>query len=611
MAATSQPSMENIEQRRLQLEENVAKLSKALEHWSTWEVEYAMLKEELEKADSPSAADMVEIGRELRGSLVNQKEVEELLGKDLKTERPANQVIDMISRRIDYVQKNRSTVEKQLEKAEKQLDGVSILTDPGLTNEEGLPMMDIEEELDENDEVKSSSVSQPGRVAPELMDALRKAGVYKSEQKKPETKTSESATATSSTPDKPASSTGSPSKTLSSKSTNGSQAAPAETKSEAAAEPSKKKKSVAFAEEVDVKTFEKPEKPQKPDFVSDPSQIDLRAWNLKPGSRVYELKDDEEISATHVIPADESAEDAELRRDMLQYGLEEVGQVVGEMDLGDDDEFDDEYDEDSEDDEDDEDDEEDEHGRSTRPYLTDEYRQQMAELEKKLNAQMMENVGPRPDLHPLAEVADDVRSLRIRKDGEFDETMGPTEELPTKAGTDKRVSFADAPADAESSQSVGDQQDSSLPPAPTIADTIVERTDAPSQPPSAPSKPSKVSRFKSSRASANQPPPILPNPPMPEPPSMPTGPKGRTLASTVVEHTPDTIENHAPDEFDPVVLNREITTEYHKMRNKMIQQQGGFKETEAEADDPLMEERDGKPKKVSRFLAARLKADGL
>ncbi|CAI6332234.1 unnamed protein product [Periconia digitata] len=594
MATVSQPSMESIEQRRLQLEENVAKLSKALEHWSTWEVEYAMLKEELEKADSPSTADMIQIGHEISGSLVNEKEVQALIGKDLNTNRTANQVVDMISRRIDYVQQNRSTVEKQLEKAERQLEGVSILADPGLTNEEGLPMMDIEEELDENDEVKSSSVSQPGKVAPELMDVLRKAGVYKAEQKN---NTNDPA-ATTPTKSQPSRSTGSPSAISSiTKAAANKDNLTLQALSQTATGSSTKKKSVAFADDVDVKTFEK----QRPESPTDQKKNDLRAWNLKPGSRVYELGDDEEVSATHVIPEDETMEESELRRDMLQYGLEEVGQVVGEMDLDDEEDFDDDED-DSEDSE-----EEDEHGRSTRSELTDAYRQQMAELEKKLNARMVENVGPRPDLHPLADVADDVRSLRIRKDSEFDESMSKPEAGPVEKAEEKRVSFADT-ADGVQQPAV------SSPPAPTIADTIVERSTGSPQPPSAPSapsKPAKVSRFKSARTASTQAPHVLPNPPTPEPPAIPAGPTGRTLSNTVIEHTPDTFAHRAPDEFDPNVLNREITTEYHKMRNKMIQQQGGFKETEEEANNPLMEERDGKPKKVSRFMAARLKAEGL
>lgn len=59
------------------------------------------------------------------------------------------------------------------------------------------------------------------------------------------------------------------------------------------------------------------------------------------------------------------------------------------------------------------------------------------------------------------------------------------------------------------------------------------------------------------------------------------------------------------------MINREVQTQYHKMRNRMIQQQGGFAETEEDVEDPIMEERGGMPKKVSRFKAAKLKAAGL
>jgi unconventional prefoldin RPB5 interactor 1 len=42
----------------------------------------------------------------------------------------------------------------------------------------------------------------------------------------------------------------------------------------------------------------------------------------------------------------------------------------------------------------------------------------------------------------------------------------------------------------------------------------------------------------------------------------------------------------------------------------MIKQQGGFKSTDEEEEElgGLMEEKDGKVKKVSRFMAARLKS---
>lgn len=39
--------LEQLETRRLELEENVAKLRKTLQHWRTWDLEYEGLKEEL------------------------------------------------------------------------------------------------------------------------------------------------------------------------------------------------------------------------------------------------------------------------------------------------------------------------------------------------------------------------------------------------------------------------------------------------------------------------------------------------------------------------------------------------------------------------------------
>ena len=44
-------SVELVEVRRVQLEENVAKLRKDLQHWRTWDAEYEGLKEELMAVD--------------------------------------------------------------------------------------------------------------------------------------------------------------------------------------------------------------------------------------------------------------------------------------------------------------------------------------------------------------------------------------------------------------------------------------------------------------------------------------------------------------------------------------------------------------------------------
>ncbi|KAF1964763.1 hypothetical protein BU23DRAFT_561646 [Bimuria novae-zelandiae CBS 107.79] len=604
MTTTAQQNIKGIGSRRLRLEETAVKLRKALDHWSTWEMEYQMLKEELQAAGSPSPAQMVEIGREMQGKLVNEKEVNELLGKDAQ-KRSANQVIDMISRRLDYVQQNRESIEKQFDKAEKQLEGFEMLTDQGLEAEEGLPMMDIEERLDEDDNVISSNVSQPGKVAPELVEALRKAGINKSEQKNvkdvedsddetsapsaPSPSTSASVATASPVPKEP------PTVKVSDAPSAAVTDSPPKSEPKASATP---KKSVSFANDVQVEIFEKPKT----------LQDDLNNWNLKPGAKVYELDEDtDEVLSKAVVPTD-TPEEAALRREMLQYGLNEVNDVVAKLELDDDDdEMDDDYDYDEEYDSE-VSEEEDKYGRSTRRVLSDDYIKEMQELEKKLNARMIKNIGPNSD---LMDKADDARTLRIRKDDEFEQSMSTAASgLTNDDASKKGVRFTDNLDVSEALQSpIAPSVPIKLPP--TVSDTIVERAPSVPQPPSAPLKPAKTSRFKSARASANGPPPILSSPAVPEPPPVPTGPTGRVLATSVAEHSPHPSEPHAPDEFDPVIHNRQVTAEYHKLRNKMISQQGGFKPTEEDEDDPLMEERNGKTKKVSRFKAAKLKAEGL
>jgi unconventional prefoldin RPB5 interactor 1 len=604
MATAAQDSMADVERRRAQLEQNVAKLRQSLREWQTWEFEYEMLKEEIQSAGDPSRSDMIEIGKSLGGTLVTAREVQELLGKG-QTKRAANQVVDMISKRVDYVQQNISSITKQLDSAEKKLAGASVLLEPDLENEEGLPSMDILEELDEGGNVVSSSVSQPGKMAPEIVDALRKAGIQKLE--KEEVNGSKVGDSGKNAP------TDGPSKDANSSTEEAPINGIAQPERNAPL-PASPKKTVSFSEDTKPGSDGKKRTPLEETGYNE----ELADYNFTTGTKVIEVDEyDNEIASYPIIPQGESPEDAALRRQMLQYGLSEVGQVVAEIDL---DGRDDDYSDEDMDEEYDEDYDsnvselEDEHGRSLRREVTDDYRKQMLELEQKLNARMLENVGPRPDAHPLAEYSDDVRTLKVQKADKFDKSV--TEDNPVDtAAPRKGVRFADALeiSPAPQKPKLPEAQPAPAPPAPTITDTIVERTGPTPPPPTmGSSKPTKVSRFKSSRtqptSSAINP---LPVPPVPEPLPVPKGPTGRALASKIVEHESASSEPHIPDECDPVVINREIQTEYHKMRNKMIQKQGGFKPSQEEEDYPLMEEKDGKAKKVSRFRAARLQADGL
>ncbi|OAK96569.1 hypothetical protein IQ06DRAFT_296618 [Phaeosphaeriaceae sp. SRC1lsM3a] len=606
MAASTQDALEGIERRRAQLQQSVDKLRRALTHWTTWEAEYQELADEIKSVDDASPAQIREIAQRLDSTLLDGKEVEELLGKDPHTKRSANQVVDMISRRIDYVQQNSATIEKQLDVAEKHLAGVEVLLDPGVENEEGLPMMDIEEELDEHGNEIGSSVNQTGKAAAEVVEVLRKAGLQKAQSAKQMSAFQPQDDISDSTPVEHASATVEEAQSALKKSIDSTASPQNGLKHDAG--PSKK--SVTFANDAKPAVSS-----QMAALQRDGYNEDLENMNFTRGTKVIELDEDyNEVASYPVIPQGESPEDAELRRQMLQYGLSEVGQVVAELDL---DHPVVEYSDDEDDYDETEDEDEDQYGRSTRPVINDDYRRQMMELEKKLNARMMENVGPQGDSEDLAEHASEIRTLRIRDDEKFDESLGSAKAGPAEANVEpkkKGVRFAENLDISEAPASVQQPSpEASSKPAPAISDTIMERPVTAQVPVSAPIKPAKVSRFKSSRAGVSSRPQVLPTPPMPEPQAVPSGPAGRTLATTVVEHnTPTTMsEPSAPDEFDPVTLNREIQTEYHKARNKFIQQQGGFKPTLEDEESPLVEEKDGQTKKVSRFMAARLKGSGL
>ncbi|RMZ68392.1 udp-galactose transporter like [Pyrenophora seminiperda CCB06] len=591
MAVSTQSALEDIERRRVQLQQNVDQLRKALSHWTTWEAEYEALKEEIEAADDASPSQIREIARGLELTLLNEKEVQELISKNSPSERRANQVVDMISRRIDYVRTSSATIEKNLDAAEKKLAGVDVLLEPGMDNEDGEPMMDIEEELDDEGNEVSSSVNQTGKAAAELVEVLRKAGIQKVELEKRNAtqpqeeslkKTSDTAPVSETVP------TPSSSKSIPTRS------------DDPVPKPSPLKKTVSFAEDVEVESSQSSDDDDDGEEVDDEIEDEKLATLLFPkGARAVELN--------------ESPEDAEMRSQMLQYAMSEAGQVVAELNLDhptaeySDDETDGGYSEyDTEDEED-----EDEYGRSTRPVITEEYRRKMMELERKLGARMMENVGPQTDEPSLEEHMGDIRTMVVKEDDEFDGPLYTSKsEAPSADSQKKGVRFAE---DLDISNAA--KQVQAPPPAtkpvPTMSDTVIERAALGTPVPVEPPKPGKVSRFKSARAGATPPSKVLPTPPIPEAPPVPSGPQGKTLADTVTEHAPLPSEPQAPDEFDPILVSREIQAHYNKARNRFIAQQGGFKATEEDEENPIVEERDGKTKKVSRFMAARLKAEGM
>ena len=382
-----------------------------------------------------------------------------------------------------------------------------------------------------------------------------------------------------------------------------------------------------------------------------------------PGSgRITEITEDGEEHQSPVIPVDEPPEDSALRREMLQYTFSEVGAVVAELELEENSQYShsDEYDEDDENQETSSvEEEEDKFGRTTRRVVDDKYRKEMEMLERKLRVRMMENIGPRPNESTLGNSVEGSRgsSVVINKSA-----SSPSDEL--KKPAKKGVRFAE-----ELDISSAPQKDTTdaIPEAselqPPLEESVFERgftAGVPIGP--GPPKARKGSKIKSSRApnvpTAKQPPAFSPlqwsadnegtlaNGPLKEgvaerripgmDPSLhlapaaakknvhqfsspiilheetkavPESPRGKILSNNIVERptVARSAEPPDPDGLDPALLRQEVVMEYHHIRNRMIQREGGFMPREEELERvPLTEEEGGSGKKVSRFKAARL-----
>ena len=186
--AEKNSDLRDLEKTRLELEQNVSNLRASLSHWQQWEIEYEGMKEELSALGQTCTHKSLQyIGEDkdrseisLNGSqsnLLNAKERKQLLYDVRGNLRNAQDVIDLLSRRIDYVERNVKTVTSLLRTAEEKLAASSGLAQPEIRNDEGLPLTEIHEELDEEGNVISSSVSHPEQRTPQFVEALRKAGV--------------------------------------------------------------------------------------------------------------------------------------------------------------------------------------------------------------------------------------------------------------------------------------------------------------------------------------------------------------------------------------------------------------------------------------------------
>jgi unconventional prefoldin RPB5 interactor 1 len=337
-----------------------------------------------------------------------------------------------------------------------------------------------------------------------------------------------------------------------------------------------------------------------------------------------------------IIPSDETAEDAALRRQMIQYNMEDVGAIVAEIDLdeGDSGVWTDEDDSDAWTDEDEVNDssaeeEEDQYGRTKRRVVSDKYRQEMLALEEKLNAQSVKNVGPEKNIIalPRKDIENQIEGGRLT-DG--DERSPARKTSPTKeVRFATEVQIQDAACDKEVLAALTDTQ-------------INSPQDCP------PAKKATISRFKAERTSSTS--STTPKPPdgifassilerpynqkvLTSSPA-PTRTLNAIASDMIVErpYEPALPSSPAPPSSDdPALVQQQLAAEYHRLRNRMIYRQGGFladddEEEEETVVDVNVDRNGGKAepshqedasrleqqasKKISRFRAARLKGIG-
>ncbi|KAK5952599.1 hypothetical protein OHC33_006191 [Knufia fluminis] len=616
--------IKRVEKQWLELEASITKLRDVLRHWQTLELDYEGLKDEFSglEADT-SKQDCLKLVREFEPEKIDEKEINELIEPSKGKVRSPPQVVEILSKRVEYVSKNIASLKDQIARVEKERNGLLEAQKPEDQDRSGLPVAEITEELDEDGNVISSTVQPQGDSASKVLGVLEKADVQPRD--------------------------GVPG------------SGPAGSK----AEITEAETSPGLKTKVSVPN----------DDSSDDESV--TAEIVSAGAS--------KAAAQGPTNSEDTEEEARLRQEMLQYGLGEVGNIVAELDLLDeqdndveDDEVDMEdlsgFDDDEYDDFSDEDESEDEDGRVKRPLHSEKYRKQMEDLQKQLGFQL-ENVGPTPDLP--AEVRAQIEHLPPSEVQQYIETLPPTlrkqlEKPPPKEAARKaaiareeaaRSSLKDITTESDttkpkkkSKKKVAFAPDldiapepASQPKPPTTSETVIERsssaptptsskpsiinatvterptTSSPTAQPPKPKSTSKTSRFKADRSPNQQresPLPLFPPPPMnhsSQPTNTPpTAPPNATHSTLIERSSPSTTTpappSHDPHDFDTTLQTRQIALEHHALRNKMIHDQGGYvrggelenwgdEYTAPEYEDP----RTGEVRRVSRFRAARMR----
>lgn len=606
--ASVKDSFLDLERHVVQLEASVKELKSSLEHWRTWDAEYEALKEEVSAASRDKAleaAALTRVREGFEGDLVKEKEITTIFGE--KAQRSANQVIGVLDRRLDYVATNVRTLEKRLAEAERKLDAARVVSDPGATDEGGLPITEIFESLDDEGNVISHELWTPGSKKPQVEELLGKVEAKDGSARKGEAEELQS----KAIPDgSKAQDERQPSKE------------PAPAPEVKPAPPIRQEKPPGRLVEkkviTQVEADEPPESSEKPEISKSAQRV----------QRIMDTaREQEELSKSQpVVPEDESEEDAALRQQMLDYGMSHsaggMGEVVAVMnDLhfenSDDDEFNSFSDVDDSEEEDGDSDEEDQWGRTKKLAVSEKYQERMLELEQRLGVQSRFT-------RALAENA----PAEEDEDDDYQEGIGQITIKDTEAATAttpmRSARDAEPPANGVLKSNGGPKPKKSVrfagnldiapdevkpepkpeKPAPKrpetenpVADLIVEQTGPKKAEPPAVSdaKPRKASRFKQMKGGASK-------PAATEVPTQKTEGRKPTEESGIMEDlswTETVPEKDLDGDVDDEISRREVADEYQRRRRRMIEKQGGFlQEDKGEVQD------EGRP--MSKFRAARL-----
>ncbi|RDA91979.1 hypothetical protein CP533_1332 [Ophiocordyceps camponoti-saundersi (nom. inval.)] len=563
----------------------IQQLSNSLQHWLTWDAEYEALKEEVEAVPDNQPEALHRIHNNYEGDLLRDRELDEIFG--LQDPRSKRQIVNILQRRIDYVTQNLETLRKQLYAEQAERVEAEAPADDGET------ITDVVEQLDDDDNVVSFRLSQSGDAIPEVYEALEKAGVDVVGGEKPNG-TSSHSDPPRSQPTSPRASSDSPS--VPKENATASQDALPQPPTEISNSPSAPKENATTSQDA---------------LSQPPTEMSRRARRVD--EIMNRAKQQESVSKQDpILPDDEDSEDAELRREMIQYGMRDIGAVVAELQLEEGEESD--FDEDMDDTEDDA---EDRYGRSTGRLVDDSYRQRMLELERKYGLKSRFTL-PADGEDQQSETEDDEGIGRIKVKRQV--SPSASKALPRKSSirdkqsdAKKGVRFAEsldvAPDDEPAASTTAKKEESVADP---LGD-VVERSSSgdsikPTPKLKAPHKPSWFKQARELAASSE----AVPLSPFDAPSRFmdeenqdaPAWPDDTIMVEQLVEKDPSS-NPRPPDELDDFMSSSTVADEHQRLRKRFIQRQGGFLEKDSSPVE-YMDDPEEMAAPVSRFKAARL-----